>query len=139
VRHLGHCLAGWDFSDGVCGIGWSTTSEQFNVPGRMAAAAADAREPGRAGAFLVFTAPPVTHDWHDTTAHKAKIKRAFDGPPWHVPYLLSTPDGARDPYFDSISRVSVPQWTRGRIALLGDAAWGLVLGGMGVGTGLVGA
>src|SRR4029079_15253632 len=31
------------------------------------------------------------------------------------------------------------QWNRGRIALLGDAAWGLTLRGMGVGTGLVGA
>jgi 2-polyprenyl-6-methoxyphenol hydroxylase-like FAD-dependent oxidoreductase len=42
-------------------------------------------------------------------------------------------------YFDSISRVRAPRWTKGRVALLGDAAWGVTLGGMGVGTAVVGA
>ncbi|WP_030902573.1 FAD-dependent monooxygenase [Streptomyces sp. NRRL F-5126] len=136
VRHLGHCLAGWEFPNTR---GWSPEAEQFNVPGRMASAGADGRDESRAGAFLVFSCPPVTHDWHDAQAHKALIKRAFDGLPWHVPDLLSTLDDARELYFDSISRVSVPSWTAGRFALLGDAAWGVTLGGMGVGTGLVGA
>ncbi|MCF3961813.1 FAD-dependent monooxygenase [Streptomyces fuscigenes] len=46
VRHLGHCLAGWSLpNDG----GWTRTSEQFNVPGRMVSAAADrATQAGRA-------------------------------------------------------------------------------------------
>jgi 2-polyprenyl-6-methoxyphenol hydroxylase-like FAD-dependent oxidoreductase len=38
----------------------------------------------------------------------------------------------------SISRVTVPHWASGRFALLGDAAWGVTLGGMGVGTDIVG-
>lgn len=42
-------------------------------------------------------------------------------------------------YFDSISRVTMPRWSAGRVVLLGDAAWGVTLGGMGVGTGIVGA
>ncbi|WP_329455260.1 FAD-dependent monooxygenase [Streptomyces sp. NBC_01497] len=136
VRHLGHFLAGWDLPNDA---GWTSTAEQFNVPGRMASGAADARDQGRAGAFLVFTGPPSLHDWHDTEAHKALVKQAFDGLPWRVPQLLSTLDGAPELYFDSISRVTVPHWTSGRVALLGDAAWGVTLGGMGVGTGLVGA
>lgn len=56
-----------------------------------------------------------------------------------MPALLDGLRQASELYFDSISRVSVPTWVTGRIALLGDAAWGVTLGGMGVGTGLVGA
>ena len=56
-----------------------------------------------------------------------------------VPHLLSILHDAPDVYFDSISRVTVPHWSTGRVVLLGDAAWGVTLGGMGVGTGIVAA
>jgi 2-polyprenyl-6-methoxyphenol hydroxylase-like FAD-dependent oxidoreductase len=56
-----------------------------------------------------------------------------------VPALLDTLPDAPDLYFDAIAKINAPNWTSGRIALLGDAAWGVTLGGMGVGTGLVGA
>ena len=58
---------------------------------------------------------------------------------WHVPQLLTGLRDAPEVYFDSISRVRVPAWSSGRAALIGDAAWGVTLGGMGVGTGIVGA
>lgn len=136
VKHLGYCLAGWDFPND---LGAGTTPEQYNVPGRMASVAADGRDPDRAGAFVVFAAPPVDHDWQDTDRHKECIAAAFTGLRWHVPQLLGTLQDASELYFDSISRVRMPHWTTGRYALLGDAAWGVTLGGMGVGTGLVGA
>jgi 2-polyprenyl-6-methoxyphenol hydroxylase-like FAD-dependent oxidoreductase len=53
--------------------------------------------------------------------------------------LLESLNDAPELYFDSISRVSVPHWTKGRVTLLGDAGFGVTLGGMGVGTGIVGA
>jgi 2-polyprenyl-6-methoxyphenol hydroxylase-like FAD-dependent oxidoreductase len=136
VRHLGFCLAGWDFPNEA---GFDTVSRQFNVPGRMASTSADPRDVTRASAFMVFASPPPAHGWHETERHKALVSQAFAGVGWHVPYLLGTLKGAEDLYFDSISRVAAPSWTTGRCALLGDAAWGVTLGGMGVGTGLVGA
>jgi 2-polyprenyl-6-methoxyphenol hydroxylase-like FAD-dependent oxidoreductase len=42
-------------------------------------------------------------------------------------------------YFDSISRADLPDWSSGRIALVGDAACGATIGGMGTGTGIVAA
>ncbi|MGI5230177.1 hypothetical protein [Actinoallomurus sp. CA-142502] len=59
--------------------------------------------------------------------------------PTVAPYLLTGLRQAPEVYFGSISRVRVPAWSSGRAALLGDAVWGLTLGGMGVGTGIVGA
>jgi 2-polyprenyl-6-methoxyphenol hydroxylase-like FAD-dependent oxidoreductase len=136
VRHLGYYLAGWDMPNH---LGADTTARQYNVPGRMASIAADERDPTRAGAFVVFASPPLRADWHDLDRQKEIVRAAFADLGWHVPALLDELHHAPEMYFDSISRVSVPRWSRGRVALLGDAAWGVTLGGMGVGTGVVAA
>ncbi|EWM10886.1 FAD-dependent monooxygenase [Kutzneria sp. 744] len=136
VKHLGYYIAGWDLPNDR---GYGTTSTQYNVPGRMAAVSADFREPSKAGALFVFASPQVDVDWRDVDRQKAMIRDAFGGMRWHVPHLLDTLGDVDEMYFDSISRVQAPRWTKGRFALLGDAAWGVTLGGMGVGTGVVGA
>nr|WP_238454890.1 hypothetical protein [Micromonospora sp. ATA51] len=136
VRHLGYHLAGWDLPNE---LGVDTVSRQYNVPGRMAGVAADQRDPDRAGALVVFAAPRLDFDWRDLDQQKKLVADAFAGLGWHVPHLLAHLRDAPELYFDSISRVSVPRWHTGRTVLLGDAAWGVTLGGMGVGTGVVGA
>ncbi|PWR17091.1 FAD-dependent oxidoreductase [Micromonospora sicca] len=136
VRHLGYHLAGWDLPNE---LGVDTVSRQYNVPGRMAGVAADQRDPDRAGALVVFAAPRLDFDWRDLDQQKKLVADAFAGLGWHVPHLLAHLRDAPELYFDSISRVSVPRWLTGRTVLLGDAAWGVTLGGMGVGTGVVGA
>jgi 2-polyprenyl-6-methoxyphenol hydroxylase-like FAD-dependent oxidoreductase len=136
VKHLGYYLAGWDMPNHLHA---STTSRQYNVPGRMASIKADLRDPDCAGAFVIFASPRLDCGWQDTEQQKGIIIAAFTGMGWHVPHLLDGLRDATEVYFDSISRVSVPRWSSGRVALLGDAAWGVTLGGMGVGTGIVGA
>ena len=105
----------------------------------MASIGADLRHPDRATAFVVFASPLLDYDWHNAEQHKKVIIDTFTGLRWHVPRLLDALNDAPDVYFDSISRVTVPRWSAGRVVLLGDAAWGVTLGGMGVGTGIVGA
>lgn len=78
-------------------------------------------------------------DWRDVARQKRLIATMYGGMPWHVTQLVTGLESARELYFDAISRVRMPRWCRGRVALLGDAAWGVTLGGMGVGTGIVGA
>lgn len=136
VRHLGYHLAGWELPNA---LDLGTTSQQYNEPGRMISASADLRDPGRAGVLAVFASPRLDHGWRDLDRQKKLVADALDGMGWHARHLL---DGLRDVdelYFDSISRVVAPQWTTGRFALLGDAAWGVTLGGMSVGAGIVGA
>jgi 2-polyprenyl-6-methoxyphenol hydroxylase-like FAD-dependent oxidoreductase len=111
----------------------------YNVPGRMAAVSADLRDPTKAGALFVFASPRVDVDWRDLDRQKRMIGDAFAGMRWHVPHLLETLRDVDEMYFDAVSRVHAPRWTKGRFALLGDAAWGVTLGGMGVGTAVVGA
>ncbi|MDI6098947.1 FAD-dependent monooxygenase [Actinoplanes sp. NEAU-A12] len=136
VRRLGYHIAGWRLPNT---FGVPAGSRQFNVPGRMASITPDPHDPSRATALVVFRSGGLEIDWHDQDAQKKIVAHAFAGLPWHVPALLDTLPDAPDLYFDAIARVRAPQWTSGRVALLGDAAWGATLGGMGVGTGLVGA
>ena len=105
----------------------------------MASVVADPRDPARATAFVVFASPRLERDRYDLDGQKELLGDAFSGLGWHVPQLLAGLEDADDVYFDSISRVRVPSWSAGRTALLGDAAWGVTLGGMGVGTAIVGA
>ncbi|MFF0390335.1 FAD-dependent monooxygenase [Kitasatospora sp. NPDC004615] len=136
VRHLGYYAATWGFPNT---LGLPAGSTGINTPGRLAAAGADPRDPARAGAFLLFASPPLDHDRHDTGALKSLLQQRFADLGRPVPHLLDTLREAEDLYFDSISRADVPRWSNGRIALLGDAACGATIGGMGTGTALVAA
>lgn len=133
VKHLGYHIAGWS-----CPTILPGTDAAFSVPGRTVGIGPDQRDPDRAIALCVFASELIDIDWRDTAAQKALIQRTFAGLPWKVPAIMRTLDDADDLYFDAISRVHVPRWSHGRVALLGDAAWGVTLGGMGVGTGIVG-
>ncbi|MFE9690062.1 FAD-dependent monooxygenase [Micromonospora sp. NPDC005806] len=136
VTHLGYHLAGWDLPNDMAA---GPVPRQYNVPGRMASVTADPRDPDRATALVVFAGPRQDHDRLDLDRQRALISDAFAGLGWHVPRLLAGLRAAPELYFDAIARVGVPRWHTGRAVLLGDAAWGVTLGGMGVGTGLVGA
>jgi len=51
---------------------------------------------------------------------------------WLAPRSLAGLATAPDFYFDFVSQVKVPSWTKGRVVLTGDAAW--CAGPFGVGT-----
>ncbi|GAB3848376.1 Rossmann-fold NAD(P)-binding domain-containing protein [Dactylosporangium cerinum] len=136
VRHLGYYVATWGLPND---LGLDRHSVLFTAPGRMASVGGDHRDPSRAGAFVVFAAPRIDYDRHDQDQQRDIIRARFTGMGWEVPRLLAALDGATDLYFDAICRVDVPSWSRGRIALIGDAAAGATIGGMGTGTAVVAA
>jgi 2-polyprenyl-6-methoxyphenol hydroxylase-like FAD-dependent oxidoreductase len=136
VRHLGHYAATWQLPND---LGIDAGSVGYNTPGRLAGIGAGRRDPETAGAFLIFASPRLDYDRHDLDQQKALITRAFSGLGWEVPRLLESLRTAPELYFDSISRADLPSWSTGRIALVGDAACGATIGGMGTGTGVVAA
>lgn len=58
----------------------------------------------------------------DVEAQKALLRDRLGGLGWEVPSILATLPQARTFYFDSASQIRMPSWSRGRIALVGDAA-----------------
>jgi 2-polyprenyl-6-methoxyphenol hydroxylase-like FAD-dependent oxidoreductase len=53
---------------------------------------------------------------------KALLRARFGGFEWECPAILDAMDAADDIYFDCLSQVRMPRWSRGRVALVGDAA-----------------
>ncbi|MEV7526597.1 FAD-dependent monooxygenase [Streptomyces sp. NPDC091371] len=138
LTHLGYYAASWSLPNDL-NLRPGAGSLGHNAPGRLASVGADHTDPTRARAFFVFASPEPGHDRRDAKTQKQLLREAFTGLPWQVEHLLRSLASADDLYFDSISRADVPSWSSGRIALLGDAACGATIGGMGTGTGIVAA
>ena len=56
------------------------------------------------------------------TASKSVLTRVFADVGWEGPEILGAMRNATDIYFDSVSQIRMANWTRGRTALVGDAA-----------------
>jgi 2-polyprenyl-6-methoxyphenol hydroxylase-like FAD-dependent oxidoreductase len=105
----------------------------------MASIVADRHDPSRAGAFIAFASPRLDYDRRDEAAKRQIIRDHYRDLGWRVPQLLAGLGTADDLYFDQICRVDLPHWSKGRVALVGDAACGATIGGQGNGTALVAA
>jgi 2-polyprenyl-6-methoxyphenol hydroxylase-like FAD-dependent oxidoreductase len=53
---------------------------------------------------------------------KAVLTQVFADVGWECPRILADMAGVRDIYFDRVSQIRLDRWTKGRTALVGDAA-----------------
>jgi 2-polyprenyl-6-methoxyphenol hydroxylase-like FAD-dependent oxidoreductase len=58
---------------------------------------------------------------HDEALQKDVLTRLFADAGWEAKEVLEALAGADDLYFDRVSQIVLPAWTKGRVALLGDA------------------
>ena len=58
----------------------------------------------------------------DRAAQQALLRTRLADQGWEVPAMLDLMPQAKTFYFDSVSQIRMPSWTRGRVALVGDAA-----------------
>ncbi|HSX02496.1 MAG TPA: FAD-dependent monooxygenase [Candidatus Saccharimonadia bacterium] len=112
----------------------------YTLPGKTAGLYS-ARGNTQAKALLMFKSAPLQYDRHDIAAQKQLVAQAFAGQTgWEVPRLLEAMVPATDFYFDAITQIKLPVWHQGRIALVGDAAYGpSPASGQGTSLALVGA
>ncbi len=109
-------------------------------PGRTAAIWAVQDSP-RVFGFLAFATDeaPVSTS-RDAEEQIRRTRAAFAGMGWEVPRLLDAMAQADDLYFDSVSQIRMPHWSKGRVALVGDAAFAPSFrSGQGTSLALVGA
>lgn len=55
-------------------------------------------------------------------AQQAALRARLAGAGWEIPAILERMGEAKTFYCDRVSQIQMPRWTRGRVALLGDAA-----------------
>ena len=92
----------------------------YNTPGRLLSI-----HPSRGDALVafIFRGPMIDgFDHRDTARHKRMIAEAYAGTGWRAAELVERAQHTEDLYFDSVSKVRLDSWARGRVALLGDAA-----------------
>mmetsp|Transcript_19833 Transcript_19833/g.43037 ORF Transcript_19833/g.43037 Transcript_19833/m.43037 type:complete len:416 (-) Transcript_19833:207-1454(-) len=55
---------------------------------------------------------------------RAALKSVFQGMAWETPSILADPkfEKLEDIYFDRVAQIKMKKWTKGRVALIGDAA-----------------
>ncbi|WP_051451889.1 FAD-dependent monooxygenase [Actinospica robiniae] len=120
IRHKDHYFA---FADADAALGEDRCVTMFNMPSRMAGIYRSGNH-AQAKTYFAFRSPPLDYDRRDVPAHKRLVREAFGPqPPWHISRLL---DGAlADPefYFDAAAQVHMTSWSKGRVVLVGDAAW----------------
>ena len=104
------------------GLGDSHWITFYNTPGKAAGISRPASGPAQAY-FTFRSEAPLAIDYRDLAGQRRLVHEAFSGTGWHVPALLAAMEGAPDFYFDALSQVQMPAWSKGRVALVGDAAY----------------
>ncbi|MFI6316596.1 FAD-dependent monooxygenase [Nonomuraea sp. NPDC050556] len=137
VNHLGAYTA--YFSIPVDGLTLGHWFLLHSSPGgRLSAIRPDGLNSAKA--MFSFTATDLVYDRRDAAQQQQILRERFADVGWHTPYLLAAMSHAPDFFFDTISQVRMERWSRGRVALLGDAGYcGSPLSGNGTAMALVGA
>jgi 2-polyprenyl-6-methoxyphenol hydroxylase-like FAD-dependent oxidoreductase len=107
----------------------------YNEPGTAVALHPGAGSPGVA--FMFRSRARIDH--RDPEAARELLEGTYRNVGWRTQELLSTYLAAEDVYFDSVSRIRMSSWSRGRVTLLGDAASCVSLFGDGSSSAMEGA
>lgn len=95
---------------------------------------------GTVRAMLTFLTDTPELAGLDDAGLRAALRGRFAGAGWEAPRILDGFDAAGDLYVDYLRQVRCPVWHRGRVCLLGDAAWSVTpIGGGGTSLAITGA
>ncbi|RSN08389.1 FAD-dependent oxidoreductase [Nonomuraea sp. WAC 01424] len=120
VRHKDHYFA---FADADAALGEDRWVTMFNTPGRMAGIYRSGNH-AQAKAYFIFRSAPLDYDHRDVAEHKRLVSRVFGGETsWRTRELLDSALADPDFYFDALGQVHMDSWSKGRVVLVGDAAW----------------
>jgi len=111
----------------------------FNAPGGLSVCVRPDNL-GTSRALLSFQEAANGYEKLPPARQKTLLKEKFAGLKWETPRILAALDDAPDLSLDQISQVKMARWSKGRIALVGDAAYcASPISGMGTSLGMCGA
>lgn len=97
------------------------TAQMFNVPGKVVMLNAYKNKTDIIFGFVAET--EIVYEYRDEPQQRRIIANQFQGTGWRVEELLREVDGATNFYFDKLCQIRMPSWSRGRVVLVGDAAY----------------
>lgn len=110
----------------------------YNEPGR-AATVVSGKDSSVAVVDLVFLSEELSYDWRSPEEIIALVQPRFAGGGWLIPQMLRAMPHAADLRLSPFTQIHLHRWSRGRVVLLGDAAWSAGPGGSGTGLAMMGA
>jgi 2-polyprenyl-6-methoxyphenol hydroxylase-like FAD-dependent oxidoreductase len=97
------------------------TSQMHNEPGKLVLLSA---YNDKADIILVFSSEPeIPYDYRDEEQKRNILMSRFSGVGWRTQELLKEVKRSENLYFDKLSQIKTPSWTKGRVALVGDAGY----------------
>jgi len=88
----------------------------YNLPNKMAATS------DQGNSMLLFRSPKLNYNYRNDTEYKKVLTENFADCGWEIPAILTAMTQAENLYFDELCQIKMQSWTKGRIALIGDAA-----------------
>lgn len=97
------------------------TAQMFNVPGKAVMLNA---YKNNTDIILAFASDQeIPYDRRDEEAQRRIIADQFVGVGWRTAELLEKVRRSKSFYFDKLCQIRMPSWTKGRVALVGDAGY----------------
>lgn len=97
------------------------TMQMYNTPGKSIMLNAYNGKTDIIFCFLSQTEIP--YDYRNMEEQKRTIVKQFEEQNWRAAELLEEIQHSDNFYFDKFCQVRMPSWTKGRVALIGDAAY----------------
>lgn len=137
LHYLGYTFAGFTMPNTA---GLDQENVMHFADNRVAALYA-VRNFDRLFAFFCTRRPyPANEDMRDVNTQRRVIRDTFADMSWRVPEMVDAFETADDIFCDSVAQIKMPTWSKGRVALVGDAAYGpSFMTGQGTSMALVGA
>lgn len=133
-RYLGYHTAAFIFEDAGLAQKLAGGVEMLTVPHRQIgiyAIGADA-----VATFFVNTAADAIRPDDAAT----ELRRVYGDLGWHMPAILDAADQTEDIYYDWLAQIEMPNLSKGRVVMLGDAGYAVsLLAGQGASLAIAGA
>lgn len=73
--------------------------------------------------FCFYSENEIPYDYRDIEQQRKIITDQFSGQSWRTSELLEEVQQSKNFYFDKFCQIKMPSWTKGRVALVGDAGY----------------
>ena len=97
------------------------TMQLYNVPGK--AITLNAYNGKTDVIFCFLSSKEISYDYRNADQQKKMIAEQFAGQSWRTAALLEEVMHSENFYFDKFCQIKMPSWTKGRVALVGDAGY----------------
>jgi len=114
------------------------TAQLYNVPGKVIML--NAYQGKTDIVFCFFSEKEIPYDYRNADQQRQLVADQFADLGWRTAELLAEAQQADVSYFDKLCQIRMPSWTKGRVALVGDAGYcASAAAGMGASLAMYGA